>query len=232
LPSGTEQVIRDTLAIFLITPDKGGAVVSSDGVCRVIFPKNSVYQPFVADVRITPSSQFSSVLERQYDISPQDVPLKESIKIVMDVPVYSGGAEKLGIYTLNKKGKATFVGNGREKGTLFGWTGSLHCFTVLLDTVAPEILFIRPGPEMHIQDRMPRIAVGFKDTLSGIFGEENYVILLDNRPLIVEYVHTKDFGFHQMDEPLALGEHTLDVLIRDRSGNLTQRRTRFYIDPN
>ena len=132
---------------------------------------------------------------------------------------------------MSKNRKLFFIGNDWENGSITAWTGNLNTFTVLKDTVPPEIHYIRPAPDVHIKDSTPKIAVGFDDVLSGISREENYVIRLDNIRLIVEYDPINDMGFHRVEEPLQPGRHVLDIMIKDRAGNTAKRRTVFYIDP-
>lgn len=231
LPSGLEGVIRDTLQVFEITPDRGGSIVSPDGLCRVIFPRQSVYRTILGSCRPMFSSHTGGAMDWEYNFVPQDVPLKGRVNVLMNIPSWKGEKEKLGVYVSKENGGWAYVGNTWKDGAISAWTGSLNRFTVLEDTVAPNIFFIQPGPDSHIRDRTPRITVGFKDTLSGIYGEENYRIRLDNTRLIVEYDPMQDLGFHRIEEPLAPGRHTIELMIRDIAGNTAVRRSAFFIDP-
>ncbi len=97
--------------------------------------------------------------------------------------------------------------------------------------MAPEIYSVYPSPGSRLRDRIPRIVVGFRDALSGIYGEENYRFWLDGLRLIVEYDPEKDVGFYHVEKPLRYGNHTLEVRIRDRSGNIAESRSLFSVVP-
>jgi len=228
---GLEKVVRDTLQVFAVTPELSGSVISSDGNCSVFFPEGAVYQSILTYCRQDTFFNDLGIIGRKYSIFPQDVVLRRGAKVMIDGLNFDGEKEKIGIYGVSKNSKLFFIGNDWENGSITAWTGNLNTFTVLKDTVTPEIHFISPAPDVHIKDSTPKIAVGFDDALSGISGEENYVIQLDNIRLIVEYDPINDMGFHRVEEPLQPGRHVLDITIKDRAGNTAKRRTAFYIDP-
>ena len=229
--NGEEKVIEDSRPIFRITPEEGGTVISFDGQCSVIFPRGSVYQQTLASCRPDTFFHSDGSLHRKYIITPQDVPLRRSVKVMMDVSVLGMEEEKTGIYVAGKNDNVSFAGNRWEDGTVSAWVGSLNDFTVLVDTMAPEINFIMPNPDAHIRDRSPRIAVGFEDAQSGVYGEDSYVVRLDGVRLIMEYDPAYDVAFHPIEDPLTDGKHVLDIMIKDQSGNITERQSIFLIDP-
>ena len=165
----------------------------------------------------------------QYRFFPNDIPLKKSARVYIDTRETVGMKNKLGIYTVNGEGRSSFVGNGWKGGDLTAWIGNLGAYTVLQDTVPPLLTFIEPQPEAIITDTKPRIVIGFEDTLSGLYGERNYSVMLDGKPLIVEYVPSKDVGVCRVDESLIPGPHVLEVSIRDRAGNVIRRRNHFTV---
>ena len=231
-PTEGERVVRDTVQVFAVTPEEGGAAVSPDGAFRVVFPRGAVYRPVWTRIsQDTVSHGMGEVLSWRYDILPQDVPLRGRANVQIRVATNPDDAGKIGVYTLGRDGKAAFVGNAWDGGMVFAQIGGLNGFAVLKDTTAPVISFVQPPDGITIRDRTPRVVVGFRDELSGIFGEENYIVVLDGRPLIVEYDPEEDRGFCEVDEMLHPGEHVIDVTIRDRADNITQRRSLFYIQP-
>jgi len=228
---GVEKIVRDTLEVFGISPEKGGTIVSSDDVCRVVFPEGSVYGYIVGSCRTNKLLFPNDILGRQYAVYPDDVPMKEKVKIAVSGLKYAERKNKLGIYQLSSKGEIDFVGNKWKRGKLTAWTENLGKFVVLRDTVPPDIFFIRPVPGARIRNQTPRVVAGFKDSLSGIYGEDNYIILLDSTRLIVEYDPEKNIAFCQIEEPLSAGTHTLEVIVSDRAGNTARRKSLFYVNP-
>ena len=229
--AGLEKVIRDSVHVFSITSDRGGSIVSPDGVCRIVFPPNTVYESILGYCQQDTSLHLEGILDWQYSFFPQDVPFKGGVKVFIDAQTYGGEKEKLGIYSIGGKGRAGFVGGEWKDGMVSAWMGSLGRLSIIQDTIVPEIRFIYPDSEVHIWDRTPEIVVGFADTLSGVSGEDNYIVRMDDTRLIVEYLPSKKIIIHQVDEPLDFGDHVLEVTIRDRAGNVAERRSRFYINP-
>ncbi|MCJ7812084.1 M23 family metallopeptidase, partial [bacterium] len=194
---GIKYVMHDTMETFTIIPNQTGSMLSDDRTFRVIFPKGSVYRPILGSYQRKLSSHPDCAIDHDYIVYPQDIPLKSSVRVIIDIPPNLHDVDKLGIYQIGKNGSASFLGNIWENSALSATTGSLSCFTVLSDTVPPEIHFIRPVPDAHIRDQTPLISVGFRDTLSGIYGENHYQFYLDSMQLIVEYDPINNLGFHQ-----------------------------------
>ncbi len=227
---GIKYVTRDTIKTFTITPDQSSSILSDDHTFRILFPRGSVYRPILGSVEQIPASHPDGVIDYEYMAYPQDIPLKNSVRVIIDISPDHHDVDKLGIYQIGKNGSTSFLGNSWENGTLSATTGSLSRFTVLNDTIPPEIHFIQPVPETHIRDRTPLILVEFRDTLSGIYGENHYRFYLDSIQLIVEYDPINNIGFHQIEEPMDLGLHHLDIVITDQVENVTRRQSQFFID--
>lgn len=227
-PGHDAVALHDTLHVFRITPE-GGRIVSPDGACRLDFPPDAAYEPLLGACEQAYFEREDSVIPVAYTVYPQDVLLKRSPQIRIAAHGHGEDPQGLGIYAISSSGRAGYIGGSWEGGFVRATVGSLNRFTVLQDTIPPEITFIRPSMDSRIIDRTPQIAVGFEDTLSGISGEENYVVVLDNERLIIEYVPSKDYGFHQVETELTEGEHTVEVRIVDRAGNVAEKRSRFFI---
>ena len=227
---GEERVLRDTLHLFRIE-NEGGVVVSEDGRCRVAFSRGDIYRPIIGRCIQDTCSYPDGILETCYEMHPQDVPLKGDVEVSLMVPVYIGSIEKLGIYSLARDSSPGYIGGSWEDGMLHASVGSLGRYTVLRDTMPPVVLSIQPESDARIKDATPLIAVTFTDSLSGIGEEEDYRIWLDGKPLIVEYLPSKDWGIHPVETPLDAGDHIIDILIRDRAGNEIERQSRFTVIP-
>ncbi|MBN2029093.1 M23 family metallopeptidase [bacterium] len=228
---GLKYVVRDTLITHTIDPNQSSSILSEDRRFQITFPEGSLYRPVLGTFQQKPGSHPDKVIDDEYLFYPQDVPLKHSVTISIKIDPDDHDVDKLGIYQIGDNGHASFLGKRWGNGTLSVTTGSLSQYTVLRDTVPPEITTIRPAPNSHIRDLTPLISVGFKDTLSGIYGEDHYQFFLDSVRLIVEYDPINNLGFYQTDEPLDFGLHTLDIMIEDQNGNKASRKSQFIIDP-
>ena len=224
LPEGRRLVMRDTLDVFQVTPGQGGSLVSPDGLFRLTWPEEAVYTRLLTTV----TQSDWNFRKKQYRISAWDVPFLKRARVEITVTEYPQNESTAGIYVMADEG-VRYLNSHWIDGKLTAQTRSCGPFVVLRDTVPPEILTVFPVHNSRIKNRTPQISVSFRDTLSGIFGEENYTILLDQTRVIVEYDPFHDRGMCQVFEPLDDGIHSLDVVIRDRVGNVAEKHTQFFI---
>lgn len=229
--TGEEHFLSVDKEVYAITPASGGSLLSPDKNCLVVFPKGSVYKTLVATCAEESVSHPMAAINSSYRFFPNDVRFRRSVRIMIDARDYIGDSSKLGIYRINGSGKASFVGNGWNDGMVTATTSGFSRFTVLEDTVAPEIHHIEPMDSVRLKNTQPKISVVFKDTLSGISGEDAYIVRLNGKRLIIEYDPVYHTGFHQVLNPLSVGEHKLDVVIKDRAGNVAQRKSMFTVEP-
>ena len=223
-------VIRDSLQVFEVSPDQGGTIRSPDGRCQIVIPRRVAYRRFTGFCRMEHISTVWGTESLQYRFYPDDIPLRGRARVYIDARSIPGQKNKMGIYSINGEGETSFVGNGWKGGNLTAWTGSLGSYSVLQDTIPPSVRFIYPEEQSHISDVKPHIVVEFADSLSGLYGERNYTMILDGNRLIVEYVPSEDLGRCLVDESLASGPHDLEIIVRDRAGNVSRRLNRFFVD--
>ncbi len=226
--TGLETVLRDTLHVFSILPEKGGTLVSPDGRCRLQVPARSVIRPAVGVCEIEPCVRPEGMLGIQYRFSPSDVLMKGRARVSIQVPGGGGNAQGIGLYQISSTGNASSLGGTWEGDRMISSAGGMGTYTVLRDTSGPQILFIRPSPVVKV-DSTPRVSVGFADTLSGVYGEENYRVFLDGKPLIMEYDPAYDMAFHDVETPLESGTHGLEIRLKDNAGNEKVVRGQFIV---
>ncbi len=227
---GQVQSTEDTIQVFSIVPEKHGEMISSDGICKITFPEGSVYQPFWGTIQTSPVPESMSSIRKIYRIVPDDVPLQNRVSIRLTISSDLPFCDRMAIYGFGEKGVNVFLGGKWEQSeTLSTETNMLTPVVVQIDTVPPIIHQIIPVPRSHIQSATPKITVQFEDQLSGISGEDNYVVRLDGKRLIVEYQPEKKNAFYQVEKPLRQGKHVIDVLIRDRSGNVAEGQSVFHV---
>ena len=225
-----KQMQYESWPVFSITSNSGGTIRSSDGRFTAIFPRDAVYRSLITSCSVDSFYHPSGIIGWKYSLYPQDIPFRKSVKVAMDASLYAGEKEKLGVYRVDVGGNVSYLGSQWEADWITARTGGFSGFTILMDTTAPEIYFVFPDSGAHMKDRTPRIAVGFRDTLSGVSGEKNYILSLDGSRLIVEYDPVHRMGFHPVEEPLTSGRHVLVILIRDQAGNVAVRQSRFIIE--
>ena len=168
-----------------------------------------------------PTSGVESVL-------PDDVPLKRPARLFGQIPDVSDRQQQA-IYQIDQDDGYEFAGNQWDSDYLTARVNWLGAFAVLRDSVPPEILSIRPRHGAVLRNRRPRIRIAFRDSLSGIGDEDDYIVLLDGKRLIMEYDPEEDVAFHQLYDPVQTGEHRLEITLTDRCGNVVQRSSKFTI---
>ena len=208
----------------------GGEMRSDDGLVRVRFEKAGVYETLFG--RIVPDSLIKDkrMVGTAFRIMPGDVAFKGA-EIAFIYPPDHPRIDKLGIYKWNGKNSWTFVDKGHNStlGAITGIVRNFGVFALLADTVPPRIASITPANGTVLAQRQPRVAASVWDTSSGIWREEDMVMQIDGKALIVEYDPEEDRIFARPRKPLTPGAHKLEVIVRDICGNESRRTTAFRI---
>ena len=210
-----------------VTQD-GGEMRSDDGLVRVRFEKAGVYETLYG--RIVSESQIKDkrMVGTAFRIMPGDVAIKGA-EIAFIYPPDHPNIDKLGIYKWNGRNSWTFVDKGRDSSTITGNVRNFGVFALLADTVPPRISGVTPANGTVIADRQPRVAASVWDASSGIWREEDMVMRIDGKALIVEYDPEENRIFAKPRKPLTPGSHKLEVVVRDICGNESRRTTAFRI---
>ena len=208
-----------------VTQD-GGEMRSDDGSVRVRFEKEGVYKTLYG--RIVPESQIKDkrMVGTAFRIMPGDVAFKEA-EIAFSYPPDHPKIDKLGIYKWNGKNSWTFVDMERDSSAITGNVRNFGVFALLADTVPPRISGVTPANGAVLATRQPRVAASIRDASSGIWREEDIVMRIDGKALIVEYDPEENRIFAKPRKPLAPGSHKLEVIVRDLCGNESRRTTTF-----
>ncbi len=218
-----------------IRPRKTGRMVSSDENFWVNFWSGSLYRPIYTRVVID-STRFSKKYDfasRIYDIEPKDVLLNQGAFVHIRIPHLETSPEKLGVYYKElRKRKWIFIDNSFDvnAGSMSAKILSFEQFALIRDSEPPEITRIRPGRNVRLKNRTPRISLNIQDTLSGIKSEEEIEIRLNGRRLIAEYDPERKRIFYDIKEPLATGRYEINVKAEDNAKNVTTKTSVFWID--
>ena len=208
----------------------GGEIRSDGGLVRVKFEKAGVYETLFG--RIVSESQIKDkrMVGSAFRIMPGDVAFKEA-EIAFLYPRDHPNVDKLGIYKWNGKNSWTFVDMGRDstQGTITGNVRNFGVFALLIDNVPPRISGVTPANGAVLAERQPRVAASVWDISSGIWRDEDMVMRIDGKALIVEYDPEENRIFARPRKPLTPGSHKLEVIVRDICGNESRRTTAFRI---
>lgn len=227
-----ELSYSEQIDIRTVTPERGGAIRSSDGICRLVLGPGAVYNNLflrIEDWRAPLDSAYE-IITPSYQLFPQDVPLQKSGVVIMKYPVDDSSPEKLGVYQIEQN-KPKFRGNklDRVQATISGTLSNLGIVTIIRDTVPPYVEIMQPPNGSQLQDRMPKLVARVYDALSGIANERSIVMRLDGELVISEYDPDENTVKYEPDEPLRFGEYTISVRAEDNSGNERLVTHRFFI---
>ncbi|MFO7889380.1 MAG: M23 family metallopeptidase [bacterium] len=219
----------DTVFIHSINKYSSFILPSRDTVCNVHFQQNSLYHSIKGYCKISKLDHPDCIYGYQYQVYPQTVPLKNPVKVEFNISLGAKVQNKAAIYSI-KEGEFSFIGNRWEENVISGWSNKLGNFTLLQDTIAPEIDYVKPASEGTITTAFPVIEVGFSDSLSGIAGEDCYIIRVDGKKKIVEYDPERDRCYCPIREPLTSGIHFLEIMVKDRVDNVIRWKGWFSVD--
>lgn len=226
---GESTMLVDTIFIHSINKDSSCILPSSDSVCNVYFQNNSLYQSIKGYCKRMRLDHPDCINGYQYQVYPQTVPLKNPVKVGFHIFLGAKVQDKTAIYSIGQEG-FSFISNSWEENVISGWSNELGNFTLLQDTIAPKIDYVKPASEEIITTAFPVIEVGFSDSLSGISGEECYIIRVDGKKKIVEYDPERNRCYCPIRGPLTSGIHFLEIMVKDRVDNVTRWKGWFRID--
>ena len=218
-----------------VRPRKTDHITASDENFWVNFWSGSLYRTIYTRVVID-SSRFSKKYDfasHIYDVEPKDALLNQGAFVHIRIPPLQSNTEQLGVYYKDRrKGKWIFIDNSFDvnAGSMSAKILSFEQFALIRDSEPPEITRIRPGRNVHLKNRTPRISLNVRDALSGIKSEAEIEIRLNGRRLIAEYDPERARIFYDIKEPLAMGRYEISVRAEDNAQNVTTKTSVFWID--
>ncbi len=218
-----------------VRPGKTERIASSDQRFWVNFWSGSLYRSIYTRIAIdsTVFSKKYDFVSQVYDVEPRDALLNRGAFVHIRIPGSEAHPEKLGIYYKDlRKGKWIFIDNSFDlgAGSMSAKILSFEQFALIRDGEPPEITRIRPGRNVRLKNRNPRISLNIQDTLSGIKSEEDIEIRLNGRRLIGEYDPERKRIFYDVREPLTPGRYEIEVRAEDNAQNVTTKSSVFWID--
>lgn len=228
-----ENILRIPCRFKLAIPGSSMSLFSADSTFSVLFDSSSVYDTLVTWIAQNPLSSGSAIsfFSDLYTINPIEQPLKAGISVKMNLPVGTADLEKIGVYQLDDD-KWKFLDNTliAENGRIRAKTNKLGSLALIKDSQPPEITEIFPGTGGFFRARdIIYISAIVKDQLSGIKDDTAISVMLNDRPLFVEYNAPKDHIRYKIAGGLPAGQHTLKITAVDNANNQTTRSSTFTV---
>ncbi|MBN1999213.1 M23 family metallopeptidase [candidate division KSB1 bacterium] len=230
---GLKKSHREILPFFAVKKNQSKRLRTMDVRCFFDFDPQSLYKDSYVTTAVDSISLIGSDrVSHLYSIGPVTAPIYRGYNLSIAIPPGDSLPEKLAIYYLTDGNRWIFQGNRFQpkSGLISAYIGDFGTFALVRDTTPPEVRFLYPAHNSHMNNKKPKVYVVFKDDLSGVSGENNMQLFLDGQKLIAEYDPDKRTLFCQVRESLTVGRHLLKCHIRDRSGNDMERTHVFFID--
>jgi len=218
------------LGYGLISPELGGEI-SLDSV-MVSFDRGGVYDSLYIGISVceTEGSDELRPVGSAYRLLPDGAPLSKGGTISIIYPDTVSRAGRLAVYALGEDGSWKFAGSSVNpaSGTVSALLRQLSTFALFLDLSPPEIWDLSPADGEVVGGR-PVISAKVRDSGVGIGSDTDVAIIVDGKPVIAEYDPFIDTVSFRPREALSPGEHSVEVVARDRVGNSSVSESTFTV---
>ena len=172
-------------------------------------------------------------LSRVYQLQPYQQPLLSPIDIAIRYPSKYKDRDKIHLYFYDQNEGWSFLNtkNNTERQVLTGEIKQLDAVTIIEDIIPPIIKSIHPGnngkyPSLELNE----FKIKIDDLISGFDPSENsFELILDDQPLIFAYQPKLKTISYELEQPLLIGEHTLQFKVKDRAGNQASQKIKFKV---
>ena len=170
----------------------------------------------------------SNLILNSYTINPLTVLLENSLEINFKYPKKENG---IGIYYYQEKQNKwiymdTFYNDGKYSTTI----QSNELFALIKELNPPLIKNLIPDINAKYRaEDINQIQFYVEDDLSGITNINNISLKIDDIPILFEYNLYQKKIFYNFEDWLTIGEHSLEIEVKDNVGNTTYKKGTFII---
>ena len=236
LNGNIERLIRFEFPYTVAHPGSSITTISKDGLFSMRSKKNSISRSslmWVEAVHKYAPVKKGNHLSRVYQLQPYQQPLLSSINIAIRYPSKYKDRNKIHLYFYDQKEGWSFINtkNNRERQVLTGEINQLDAVTIIEDIIAPVIKSIHPGNNGNYPSlELNQFKIKIDDFLSGFDpSESSFELILDNQPLIFAYQPKLKIISYELEQPLLIGEHSLQFKAKDRAGNEVNQKIKFKV---
>jgi hypothetical protein len=229
--NGKKRTVEKWLPYHRTEEGVSSRYYTQDQNCWISFSENSLFKDiYMRSELVDAPGDLYLFGSAAYRIEPADIPLDGGAEVTIKYASADSLPQKLGLY-YQSNGTWRFFGNRLDllQKTISGHVSSFGTFSLIRDTEPPLIYALWPSDGATLIDRQPRLSARFEDKLSGISGEEDMVLTLDGKKLVAEYDPENKILFYTPYSPLNSGPHRLEIVVTDRSGNMSKRSHSFFI---
>ena len=236
LNGSIERQIRFDFPYTVAQPGSAVTVISKDGLFSIRSKKNSISRStlmWIEAVHKYAPVKNGNHLSRVYQLQPYEQPLLNSINIAVRYSSKYKDRDKLHLYFYDQKEGWSFIHteNNNERQVLTGEVKQLDAVTIIEDIIPPVIKSIHPGNNGNYPSlELSEFKIQIDDLLSGFDPSENsFELILDDQPLIYAYQPKLKTISYELEQPLLIGEHSLQFTVKDRAGNEASQKVKFNV---
>jgi hypothetical protein len=236
LNGSIERQIRFDFPYTVAQPGSAVTVISKDGLFSIRSKKNSISRStlmWIEAVHKYAPVKNGNHLSRVYQLQPYQQPLLNSINIAVRYSSKYKDRDKLHLYFYDQKEGWSFIHteNNNERQVLTGEVKQLDAVTIIEDIIPPVIKSIHPGNNGNYPSlELSEFKIQIDDLLSGFDPSENsFELILDDQPLIYAYQPKLKTISYELEQPLLIGEHSLQFTVKDRAGNEASQKVKFNV---
>lgn len=204
---------------YLFPYNEGSIVKRSD--LELYFPDSIFYQDVYANIQAAYDGS-TSAFSPTFHLHDETIPIhkKFELRIKLQRKVSEELKSKLYIGKC-KNGQTRYVGAKWDGEWLSAKTKTFGDYTILLDTIAPKIT---PITFNGTTKTSPRLSFKLSDKGTGI---KTYNAWVDDQWILMKYDGKKNIIYHQFDEYVTVGQHTIKIIVTDLVDNSTSFESEF-----
>ena len=164
------------------------------------------------------------LVEGPWEIGPDYIPYRNQIELeIKNFQMDKNSIENIAIYYLNKKNRAwyympTTYHSDNNVFTTSALSGEI--FALIKESNPPEIKSLVPqSNEILYLKNNNILSFKIKDDLSGIDGERDIEIYINENRVIHEYNSYRKEVKYDLNEALEIGKNIAKIILKDRAGN-------------
>ena len=183
----------------------------------VTIPPNTLYDSIIFEYKI--SEPLPNSFSKTYHIHNKYTPLHKNITIAIKPDsIPNRLKEKVLIaYIYGEEEKFSAIGGKWENGFLIAKNKQFGKYTIILDTISPEIIALNIHNKKKIKG-YKTIVINTSDDFSGI---KSYRATLNNRWILMEYDKKNDRLTYFIDDRIKKGKNVFKIEVADERGNIS-----------
>ena len=228
------EVFKTQLFGDIIYPDSSFNIKINEQKIQLLGSPNTFFDTTYIWSRFVDisSPQEGNFITQPFFLKPYLIPFNQEIQLNIGIDSkYSNS--NIGIYYYNQKTfKWSYLPSEVIKDSLYIKTSILsgEIFAVIEENNPPKLSNLLPDINAtYYTSDLNHISFNISDSFSGLEGETDVIIKLDEKPIVFEYNSYQNKVRYPLKYNLTKGKHSLYVQASDRVGNKSTIKGDFYI---